>query len=208
MRTLQQILVDVNSYVDLDASVPTGVELTVRTNYVNQAIQEWASSYSWDQLNETINVVATNSTISIPSNFRESVQGPKRYIEPDTWEDFTLIKESEQYTPDVKTAYIKGNAVNGYVMTFRNMPEMSSVSFIYQRFPSGMVTLTDRCEVPDPDFVKTKVISYVLQSRSDERFPIVEAEAKRLLTNMIGRSMKPYNGGYRSVPRSERYRIG
>lgn len=208
MRTLEQILIDVGAYVDLTASAPEGSELELRTNYANQAVQEWGSIYSWDQLNETINVVATNSTISIPSNFREATEGPKRYVENGDWEDYTLIRESDQFEPDVKTAYISGNAVNGYIMTFRNMPEMATVSFIYQRFPSGMVTLSDVCEVPDPNYIKTKVISYVLQSRSDERFPIVEAEAKRLLNTMIGRSMKPLNGGYRSVPRSEKYRIG
>jgi hypothetical protein len=58
-----------------------------------------------------------------------------------------------------------------------------------------MATLTDICELPDAEYVKLKLISYVLQSRSDERFPIIDAEANNRLINMIGRSMIQPSGG-------------
>lgn len=218
MKTLEQILKDVNAYVDLDASVPTGTELEVRKNYANQAVEEWAAAYTWPELNETMLAVATNTTISIPNNFRESVQSPRKYRGDDSWEEYVMVSEQDQYTersdrtfidPQARsrTAYISGNAAKGYVMSFHNLEEMATISFIYQRFPSGMATLSSICEVPDPEYVKTKVVSYVLQSRSDERFPIVDAEAKTLLQRMIGRSMKPINGGIRSARRSEKFRI-
>lgn len=65
-----------------------------------------------------------------------------------------------------------------------------------------MATLTDVCEVPDDQFVVNKVVSLVLQSRSDERFPQVEANAQRLLANMIGRNMVTNPGGLNTTRRS------
>ena len=41
MKTLSQILADSAAYLDLDPSLPTGTELTVRINYAQQAVNEW-----------------------------------------------------------------------------------------------------------------------------------------------------------------------
>jgi hypothetical protein len=58
--------------------------------------------------------------------------------------------------------------------------------------------------------VVQKIISMVLQSRSDERFPQVEANAQRLLGNMIGRNMVTSPGGDNKTRRtgSSAYAIG
>ena len=106
-----------------------------------------------------------------------------------------------------KYSYVTGNKMSGFVMTF-NQFTGGSLSMTFQRYASGFATLTDMCEVPDPEYVKMKVSSYILQSRSDDRFPTVEATANTMLQNMIGRRMRPLGGGVNTTPRRETYVMG
>ena len=204
MRNLSQILTDVNSYVDLDASEPTGTELAVRTNYANQAVREWASAYEWDQLKVRHLYYATAATMPLPSAFRDMINAPRDinnnvYIQVKS-EEAIKRNSSEAYF------YLTGTP-NGYQLTFNSFTG-GTLSMMYQRYASGMATLTDICEVPDPEYVKMKVSSYILQSRSDDRFPSVEATANTMLQNMIGRAMRPLGGGVNTTPRRETYVMG
>jgi len=49
----------------------------------------------------------------------------------------------------------------------------ATLTIPYQEFPSGFATLTDTCELDDEYIVVEQVKSYVLQARSDDRFPIM-----------------------------------
>lgn len=198
-QTLSQILTDVNSYLDLTAELPTGDDLNVRANFAQQAVNEWGSAYRWRQLHSHTDVFVTGVTISLNSGFRELTSIPTgngiNYPEI-TYQDKLTKGASDQYST------VDGNSVTGYVLKVNGIPPSGvTLSFDWQRYPSNMATLTSICELPDPDFVKLKVISYVLQSRLDERFPVVDAEAKRILQNMIGREMVSVPGGFNSVPR-------
>jgi hypothetical protein len=81
MRTLSQILVDANAFLDLDAAVPTSSELTSRVNYANQAVWDAAGV---GQLKEfhTIHEVnpGSSSRVSLPNNFREFMASPKQPV--------------------------------------------------------------------------------------------------------------------------------
>jgi hypothetical protein len=208
MRTLSQILVNSNSYLDLEAALPSGDDLTVRIDYAQQAVREWADSYRWKELSTPTTLVATLTTVSLPTNFRELEGKPK-----DTYGNFyPELPASErvyQETSD-KYSYLEGNQTRGYVLTLNGLSSLATLSLTYQRHPSNMATLTDVCEVPDDQFVVQKIISMVLQSRSDERFPQVEANAQRLLGNMIGRNMVTSPGGDNKTRRtgSSAYAIG
>lgn len=208
MRTLSQILIDSNSYLDLEAAEPTGDDLTVRTAYAQQAVREWADAASWKELSTPYYAFATAGTLSLPSNFKELEAKPK-----DSQGNFyPEVRPANRVYEDSasKYCYIEGNESSGYTVTFNNLGTLATLSLTYQRTPSNMATLTDICEVPDDQFVVKKIISMVLQSRSDERFPIVESEAQRLLKNMIGRNMVQNPGGQRSVRRfgASTWRIG
>lgn len=207
MRTLQQILIDATAYLDLTAELPTGDDLTVRVNYSQQAVREWADSYRWKQLTTPLTAVATNTTLSL-SNFKELQAIPKdtngNYYPEIRPEDRVYKESSDKY------CYIEGNEAQGYIATFNGLASLATLSLTYQRSPSNMATLTDICEVPDDQFVVQKVISLVLQSRSDERFPNVEADAQRRLANMIGRNMVTVPGGVNTTRKtgSSAYAIG
>ena len=177
MRTLQTILTDANAYLDLDAAVPTGSELVTRTNYANQAVWEASDIAQFPEFQKSYEVRATSATISLPSGFREFMTAPRLLDSSLTWLDYPEIRPDERYgksTTD-KYCYILGNPSEGYVAVFNNADTNCTLSITYQRYPSGFATLTDVCELSDPQYVVSRIESLVLQSRRDEGFPYKDA---------------------------------
>lgn len=204
MRTLEDLLVDANAYLDLDAAVPTGTELTTRTNYANQAIWE-ASAVAQFKEFQNIHIVnvSTCATIPLPTGFREFMTAP-RLLTDTGWEAYEQIQIEEIYSKnsDDKYCYVLGNPADGYNAIFNGLTANCTISIPYQRFPSGFATLTSICELPDPQYVVAKIESLVLQSRRDERFPTKDAEAERRLRNMVGRESKKPGGGTNQIRRT------
>lgn len=213
MRTLQQILTDANSYLDLEAALPTGAELTVRTNYANQAVWDATAAGRIKEFDSIYEVgTSTLASISLPSGFREFTGIPKVYTSENTYFDYPEIDPHERFDkdPSDKYCYVLGNPSSGYTAIFKNLVADATLSLDFQRYPSGFATLTDKCELSDPTYVTSKVESYVLQSRSDERFPIVESEAQNKLKNMLSLQMRRPTGGENRVRRTgtSTYSIG
>lgn len=201
MKTLQQVLQDSAAYLDLDPSIPTGTELDVRINYTKQAINEWGAAYNWRQLKQHLEITPSMASIALPSNFRNLSGAPMVMTGNGIWQEYPQIQPEEKYSKNASDSYcyILGNPAQGYTIVFNNLTANVSLSIDYQRYPSNVATLTDTVEVDDGEYIKLKVISYVLQSRSDDRFPIVDADASRMLTNMVGRENNRNPGGYSST---------
>lgn len=212
MKTLQQVLQDSAAYLDLDPSLPTGTELDVRINYARQALNEWAAAYNWRQLKQPFFPNATGATVSLPSNFRNLIGAPRNLTGNGVWQEYPQIQPEERYNYNTTDyyCYIWGDAASGYSVVFNNLASNASLSIDYQRYPSGLATLSDSIEADDGEYIKMKVISYVLQSRSDDRFPIVDADANRMLQNMIGRENIVNPGGSNSTPKrgASAFRLG
>lgn len=208
MATLQDLLIQANAYLDLAAEAPTGDDLAVRVNYAQQAVSEWASSYKWRQLKSKNYYYATGATVSLASNFRELLSPP---VDINDQEYPEIPLENSDFTDaSDRYCYVQGNSIEGHSLIMSALASGATLSVSWQRYPSSMATLTDICEVPDPEYVKWKIISYTLQSRSDERFPTVDAEANRILANMIQRESVRVPGGYNTTPKSgsSAWRIG
>jgi len=203
MKTLSQILTSANAYLDLDASEPTGTELTTRTNYANQAVMEAGDIAQFPEFQKTYEVRATSATLSLPSGFREFMTAPRLLNSSMVWEEYPEIRPDERYAKEStdKYCYVLGNPNEGYTAVFNNISSTATLSLTYQRYPSGFATLTDVCELSDPQYVVAKIESLVLQSRRDERFPLKDAEAERRLRNMVGRKSKPPTGGTNIIKR-------
>jgi len=205
MRTLSQILVDCNAYLDLDAAVPTGTELTTRTNYANQAVWDATAIAQFSEFQNVYEVnVSGNATISLPSGFREFQTAPRLFDSSLTWIEYPEIRPDERYEKEEndKYCYVLGNPASGYKAIFNNLTANCTLSVTYQRYPTGFATLTDICELSDPQYVVSQIESLVLQSRRDERFPTKDAEAQRKLKNMVGREMKTPGGGTNTIKRT------
>lgn len=204
MSTLSEILIDVNSYTDLEASEPTGTDLTTRTSYANQATKDACSSGRLPEMVTQYTVYATGATVSLPSNFRELDNFPRFYYNG-------VVTDIPVYEPgrtvsDQFSSYVLGDPNNGYSLILSGISG-ATVSIQYQRYPTGFTTLTSVCELSDPEYVKQKVISYVLQSRNDDRFLVAEREAQTRLANMIGRTSY-IHGGINSTPVATQFVIG
>ncbi|MCK9355129.1 MAG: hypothetical protein M0P59_13375 [Gallionella sp.] len=204
-RTLQDILIDANAYIDLNATAPTGTELTTRANYANQAVWEAAAVAQFSEFHQIYELDPTTlASISLPVNFRELMVSPRQKDANGNWSDpFEEIKPLDRFGMEStdKYCYIVGNPASGYTAVFNGLTANQTLSIDFQRFPSGLLTLTDVCELPDSTFVTTKVEAYVLESRNNDRFPLVKADANTKLKNMVGREMKTPNNGTNSVPR-------
>jgi hypothetical protein len=212
LRTLSDILTAANAFLDLEAQEPTGTELITRSNYANQAIEEAAATAQFSEFKGVYEVdPSTLASISLPSGFREFQTAPRQYSNGQ-WIDFQEILPDDRYAMNTsdKYCYVLGNRQEGYTAIFNGLEASATLSMIYQRYPTGLPTLTSICELPDPMYVVRKIESYVLQSRGDERFPVIDADAQRLLKNMMGREMKPPGGGVRTMRRKglANYRIG
>lgn len=200
-RTLSQILKDANAVLDLEAAEPTGDELTTRSNYANQAVWDASAIGQLSEFKrEYLTTASTLATIPLPTNFRELQENPRLYLS-NGWEEWPAIEVEDKYTKPIteRYCYVLGNPAEGYNLIFNNIEVTDQLSIVYQRYPSGMATLTDICELSDPQYAVRKIESYVLYSRSDDRFPIAEQKAEQQLANMMGREMKASDGQSRDT---------
>lgn len=203
MATLSEILQDSSSYLDLDSTLPTGTELTTRIRFANMALSEWGGSSKWRQLKtEAEGYLGAYDSIEIP-NF-QYLSGPVvEQIADGIYQEYPEIRPEDRYSKDSseKYCYIMGSQSTGFFLYPNGLATNATLSIPYVRSPSAMATLTDVCEVPDPNFVTQRIISYVLQARNDERFPIVMSEGNRLLRNMVSAEQLALPGGSYSTPK-------
>ena len=190
--TLEQILIDTAAYLDLEAALPTDDELATRSNYAHRAVREAAAVGHLKEFSRVYETYITAPTLSLPTDFREPEESLYALDSSGGWAEFPIIRGKDKYKHDVSEqfAYILGNRADGFTMTLNNMASYTTISLPYQKYPAGLTTLTSVCELSDEIYVTRKVESYVLESRSDDRFVLVDADANRRLTNMSGRSNK------------------
>lgn len=194
MATLQNILTDSASTLDLSTDLPTGDELTLRINYANQAVEDAAALNQLPEFKMEYSLYVTSIvTVPLPSGFREFQEDPKQLVSGG-WVTFPEIEAEEKAGNYDYWCYVMGNRSGGYNAIFNSLVTGATLSIIYQRYPSGMATLTDVCELPDATYVTRKIESYVLYSRGDDRFQIAESRANTTLLNMIGRKSKSSGG--------------
>lgn len=213
--TLGNVLADVGAMVDQDTSTPSGTELTNRVQFVNRAQLDWANSYKWKDLNKTYSPTILLSMVSIglPADFREfsafpydaSVTSNNKYTQIDPQEkEFKLSTD--------KYLLRRGDLVNGYYMEINPaLPSGVSLVVEYYSYPSSVATLNDKLVCPSREFMAKRVSYYVLQARSDSRFPLVFQESNDLLSSLIAEQDSPSEAEDNRIPdwaRRNSFRIG
>lgn len=196
MKTLQQLLISINAVLDLDATMPTGTELTTRANYADQAVWDASAKGQLSEFKrEFLTSASSLATIPLPANFRELQENPQLYVSGG-WEEWEAIEVEQKYQKSStdRYCYVLGNPAEGYNLIFNAITPADQLSVIYQRYPSGLATLADKCEIADPQYIVRQVESYVLYSRSDDRFPVAEQRAEAQLAGVMGREMKGSTG--------------
>ena len=194
--TLSEILAQIGAYTDQSTDIPTGDELSVRVSVVGQALQEWGNAYQWKQLRIPYSTtVVAGVSIGLPANFKKMmsiavdtslpVSNNREYKEIRAEDRFNKV-ETDKYF------YITGDPSTGRVMNiFPSLASGTPIKFDYQSFPSSMATLNDICVCPHPEFITKRAIGFMLEIRSDTRFPQVKADADVLLSRMIEEEDSP-----------------
>ena len=200
--TLNDILLDSSAVLDLSGSLPTNDELTLRKNYANQAVEDAAATGQLPEFRVEYSLYTTGGRQVPLGGFRELECNP-RALSSTGWREFNeveLVNREDAVSDGNDFCWITGNPQAGYYCNFStNLAANMSLSVIYQRYPSGMPSLTSICELSDPTYVTRKIESYVLYSRGDDRFQTAEARANAVLLNMTGRKMKGTGGQYRTT---------
>ena len=212
--TLSNLLRQVGAYVDQEATEPTGSDLTLRINYANRALGDWADAYDWNELTKKTALYASTASttvISLPSNFKKPMSALYHY-DATTPTKYEIIDKNDAYVTDPSkyVCYVDGNTVEGYSLVVpRGLSSGASLLMDIQVFPSSLATLTDVVPMSTPGFIVTQTIAYVLESRSDSRFPLVKSDAQRWLFNMLEAQHAKSLGQDNSIKmRSTAFRIG
>jgi len=189
---LSNILIDTSAYLDLEAVLPSDDDLTLRSSYADRALREGAASGQLKEFSRVFETSMTAPTISLPTDFREPEEIVYALDSSGGWAEFPIIQSRDKFkhSTSEQFSYITGNRQDGFILTLNNMASYTTISLPYQKYPNGFTTLTSICELSDELFVVRKIEAYVLESRSDDRFSIVDADANRRLANMAGRNSK------------------
>jgi len=189
MATLNSVLNDVAAFIDQDTALATDTELTVRVNLINQALVEWAEAYEWKQLRSqsALTFTLSGTSTALPANFKRLMSPVyDKSVSPNT--EYMEIDPDDQYKRVSSDKYVTvgGNNSSGLFIDFNpGMASGMSLVYQYQSTPSSLATLQDISVCPSGEFLAKRTIAYILQSRSDGRFPIVKGESDDLLSNMI-----------------------
>lgn len=211
--TLSEILRRVGGYVDQDSSSdPTGTDLTDRTNYANRALDEWASAYDWNSLTllKEFSVGASQTSFGLDTNFRKPMSAPYEYnTDPAT--PYTIIPRDERFRTESnkKISYLDGNTAGGWALIVPvGLATGASFAMDVQIYPSGYATFTDISVIPDAEFIVDRTIAYVLEARSDSRFPSMQSSADRRLATMLEQQNAGNAGQINTVPKNTSFVIG
>lgn len=190
--TVSDILRSVASYINQDPALPTGTDLTMWIDLINQSQNEWKDSYIWRKtLTRTypVTVNLSQTSVGLPTNFERllspvfdysgGLSNPYRYFEVKPSDRF-LKTETEKYV------YKMGDPAGGqYLIINPALASGASICFDYLASPSCLATLNDTVTCHSEQFIVLRTVSKILSSRSDPRFPIVFETSNTLLGHMM-----------------------
>ena len=193
---LSEILKSVGAITDQDASLPTGSDLTQRIQFANDALAEWADTYTWTDLRSTLYINTSDSTTSIglPATFREPFSSVVNYLTTGYKDFYDVIPAQERFNKSTndKYCYIDGVYNNKALIIPNGLASGASLQFDYLSFPSSLATVTDTVPVSATQYMVKKISALVLQGRGDPRFPSVQNDAQRILSNAIEEQNVPF----------------
>lgn len=208
-RTVSDILEKIGAYVDQDTDLPDEPELSVRISYIDDAQDEWAGAYTWEALRTKGSLSATSgASYGLPTDFRD-LMSPVFDVTLDDDNEYPEVKPADRFkkASTDKYCYIVGDTIT------INPPPTSAASllFDYQKIPTALVSTNQISPIPRPEYLVKRGIAYVLESRSDTRFPQVKEDSQIMLDRMIEEEDVPSGGQLNRVPdwqRSQGFTLG
>lgn len=211
MASLDYLQSEIAAIVDQDsdtANLSTD-DYTLRTSYLNRALNEWAELTDWPTLyreyNSLVSTSAGNASISLPSNFRKLANFPliNQSNSTDQYPEVDPVQD-QQFGDTDKRCQILGSPRTGYVLRIfgTTLASGASIKVPYYASPQSLVTTTDIADIPNPEYLVQRAVAYIWEGREDPRFPQARAEANRILSNMLERENTPNRASYWDSVRS------
>lgn len=205
-ETVSDILLDVGATVDQDTTAPTGTELAVRVRFADRSQKDWAQYYDWSSLRLPTTPGVSYSQTSIGLNARFSALGSRvqdfssGVDSPTPYTQLTDPLDRFSKLSTDRYCWILGNDVTGYSVQI-NPALASGASIVFDQIvmPSSLATTTSTVTCPSSQFMSKRIEYYVLQARSDPRFPILKAESDDILAQMVEDQDAPSRGQDNSV---------
>jgi len=190
IKTVDAIQSEIAGIVDQDEDTGniSTTDYSLRLNYMNRALLEWAEVYDWQSLYKEylVNVSTStgNASIALPSDFRKPASFP--VIDGTEYPD-VRPQEDGQFSDSDKRVNFLGNPNNGYVMVVKGVALSSgtSIKVPYYSSPGSLASPANIVPIPNPEFITQRTIAYIWESREDARFPQAKADAQRILSNLI-----------------------
>jgi hypothetical protein len=194
---LSDILKSVGAITEQDASLPTGSDLTQRIQFANDALAEWADTYTWTDLRSTLYLNTTNdstTSLGLPTNFREPFSSVVNFLTTGYKEFYDLIPAQERFNKEStdKYCYIDGLYNNKALIIPNGLGSGASLQFDYLSFPSSLTSINDTVPISATQYMVKKIAALVLQGRGDPRFPSIQNDAQRILSNAIEEQNVPF----------------
>lgn len=197
--TVQQIMQQIASTVNLEAVAPaeSDSDWSLWLSYINRSVNEWANAHEWSVLRKIYypSITGTaNATVPLPLDFSKFAGPVKNWSDEDSWsgdpKEFPIIDDSftDMYNYDShKYVRLIGDNASGRSLLFNpgTLASGASVEVTYFSMPTSLVSGTQYPVVPDPQFIVSRSIAFVLQARSDTRFQGLEVTAREALLGMI-----------------------
>lgn len=207
------ILKSVGALTEQDAVFPTGTDLTVRIQYVNDALAEWADAYTWEDLRVTyeINTTTATTSIGLPSNFREPLSTLYVYGEETQKPvEYVLINARDRFARDSteKYCYLQGTIGSKSIQVPNMIDSGASCVLDYMSFPSSVASFNDTVPITSSQYLVKRVAAMVFQARGDSRYPLLQADAERFLSNTIEEQNVPFGKVNRMPINYQSFSIG
>jgi hypothetical protein len=192
------ILKSVGALTEQDAILPTGTDLTVRIQYLNDALGEWSDKNSWEDLINTFRFTtndASTASIGLPTNFRNPMSSLwvyGQYSQTPTEYPMIYAPDRFQYSSGDNYAYTDGVFLSKSIQIPNILASGVSVTLDFISFPSSIATTTDYVPISSSQYLVKRIASMVFQARGDSRFPQLYAEAQRFLENTIEEQYVPH----------------
>jgi hypothetical protein len=213
--TLEDVLKSSSSYCDQESVTPTGTDLATRTAYANRAVNEWSDFDDWEELLSSYAFSVTGTSgisyaLTLPTLFRKPMSPLAVYngTYPTLYE---IIPTDERFTIDQSKnyCYLTGDNSQGYTLNVpKGLASGCSAIMDIQSFPTSLLSLCSVLPMKSGDYVAQRIISLVLESRADARFPTAKAEADNKLAAMSEAQNAKNIGMVNRIPIDQSFRIG
>jgi hypothetical protein len=155
-------------------------EYTQWTEFADDEYTKWAEVHDWPELkvNWQPTLLQSGTSIALPVTFKKITGHPSNLAEEVDSDTFEILNSNNNV---FKVGYD-----NGWYMQFKTASATTMpINVPLIAYPSALSTGTSQIVMRNPVYLSTRLKFRILQKRQDPIFTEIEAEADKLLNQMI-----------------------